>query len=397
MAALALMVPSQGWALGIRAPDQDAFATARGNAFVATANNPSAIYYNPAGITQIEGIAFRAGGYGIFLKDEYEGAGGDFETEDKYGLLPQFYSTMPIKGTPLTVGLGSYCPYGLSLDWFGRPPFRYLGSEGSVKYLTLNPELAWKINDALSVGAGVTLNYSKASLGRTQLVYPPMPPRDYFFRFKGDDFAVGANAGILWRPHPKHSFGVSYRSPTTMDYEGDSTIMGREHPAAASFRYPQNFIAGYSFRPTPKWNLEFNLDWTDWDNLNTVTLRHSAPASPLFPAAVPMNFNWESSFMFQWGVTRDLGKGFSVSAGYIFSQNSVPDDAFNPTVPDSDRHVFSVGVGRSWKRWSWDLAYQFGYGPTRTLNNSGPLPAPLVNGDYTFYSHAVCLAIGYTL
>ena len=40
---------------GFRLPDQDAFATARGEAFVATADNPSAIYYNPAGITQIRG------------------------------------------------------------------------------------------------------------------------------------------------------------------------------------------------------------------------------------------------------------------------------------------------------------------------------------------------------
>ena len=224
-----------------------------------------------------------------------------------------------------------------------------------------------------------------------------MPPREYFFRFKGDAFAVGANAGLLWKPHPKHAVGVSYRSPTTMDYNGESSLMGFENLSSASMRYPQNIIVGYSFRPTPKWNLEFDVDWTDWDNLNTVYLHHTQPARPLFPATVPMNFNWESSFMFEWGVTRDLGKGYSLSAGYIFSQNSVPDDAFNPTVPDSDRHVFSIGVGRTWKRLSWDVAYQFGYGPTRTLNNTGPLPAPLVNGDYTFNSHAVCVSVGYTL
>lgn len=39
------------FANGFRLADQDAFATARGEAFVATADNPSAVYYNPAGIT----------------------------------------------------------------------------------------------------------------------------------------------------------------------------------------------------------------------------------------------------------------------------------------------------------------------------------------------------------
>src|SRR4051794_40869794 len=69
-----LLLPAHLFALGIRLPDQDAFATARGEAFAATADNPSAIYYNPAGITQLEGFNARVGGYGIFLNDHYKNA-----------------------------------------------------------------------------------------------------------------------------------------------------------------------------------------------------------------------------------------------------------------------------------------------------------------------------------
>ncbi|MGZ4975154.1 MAG: hypothetical protein ACXWDN_20520 [Limisphaerales bacterium] len=65
--ALATVLPTQLFAVGIQVPDQDAFATARGGAFVATADNPSAIYYNPAGISQLDGINASAGFYGIFL------------------------------------------------------------------------------------------------------------------------------------------------------------------------------------------------------------------------------------------------------------------------------------------------------------------------------------------
>src|ERR1035438_1179990 len=62
VAALVVGVLST-WADGYRLPNQDPEAIARGNAFVATADNPSAIYYNPAGITQLDGQNIRAGLY----------------------------------------------------------------------------------------------------------------------------------------------------------------------------------------------------------------------------------------------------------------------------------------------------------------------------------------------
>ena len=98
------------------------------------------------------------------------------------------------------------------------------------------------------------------------------------------------------------------------------------------------------------------MDWTDWDRLNTVTLKQGSG-----PLLLP--FNWRSSFFYEWGVTRYFEKGWYASAGYIFSENSVPDKNFNPIVPDSDRHIFSIGVGRKYEHWRWDAAYQLAYGP----------------------------------
>ena len=118
-------LPSLCFGLGIRVPDQDAFAVARGNAFVATADNPSAIYYNPAGITQIEDMAFRAGVYGIFLKDEYEGAAGEFETEDKYGALPAVLLHDADQRNPADPGVGFLLSLwaGPGLVWQASVPF----------------------------------------------------------------------------------------------------------------------------------------------------------------------------------------------------------------------------------------------------------------------------------
>src|SRR3954454_11748232 len=84
-------------ATGFRLPDQDAFATARGEAFAATADNPSAIYYNPAGITQLPDQNARVGLYGIYLKSEYTGAAGKFETKSNPQVVPQVYFTSQFK------------------------------------------------------------------------------------------------------------------------------------------------------------------------------------------------------------------------------------------------------------------------------------------------------------
>ena len=85
--------------------------------------------------------------------------------------------------------------------------------------------------------------------------------------------------------------------------------------------------------------------------------------------------------------------------GYIFSENSVPNANFSPLVPDSDRHIFSLGVGRQQTRVSWDVAYQLGWGPSRNVAGNTlafPLPPPptTANGRYTFLSHAITAAVG---
>src|SRR5512138_544676 len=88
---------SSVWATGFRLPDQDAFATARGEAFVATADNPSAIYYNPAGLTQLEGHNLRGGVYGLYFNPRYTSpTGRQFENQKAWHAIPQlFYSYKP--------------------------------------------------------------------------------------------------------------------------------------------------------------------------------------------------------------------------------------------------------------------------------------------------------------
>lgn len=391
---IASAVPLVALGLGIRLPDQDPFATARGEAFAATADRPSAVYYNPAGLTQLEGHQVQAGVYGIALNSDYRGAGVSLDTRDELNFAPQVYYAYAPREFPLAFGLGFYSPYGLSLEWPDAAPFRTVAREGQITYLTVHPVVAWRVTDTLSIAAGPTFNYSEARLEQGVVV-----PGDNF-RLKGDDTAVGFTAGVLWRPHPQHAFGVSYRSATTLDYRGRSSIRGVPmgiFPFDLNFRsraraevdFPQNVVVGWSFRPTPDWNLEVNVDWTDWDSLDTVTVVQ--PGSPTGNGAIA--FNWQSSFFYEFGLTRYFGEAWRVSGGYIFSENSVPERFFSPVVPDSDRHIFSLGIGRGHGAVSWDVTYQFAWGPDRTINNPAAAPNAAANGRYEFTSHAVAAAV----
>lgn len=379
--AIALSNPAPLPAIGIRSPDQDASATGRGNAFAATADDPAAVYYNPAGITQLEGANLSLGMYGIEYGSRYSGAGGSVNSQQQWGALPQVFSTLNFTNCHLALGLGVYSPYGLSLEWPNKAPWAASGQSGEVDYYRVNPVIAYQICDTLSIAAGVMLDYSETEL------------KGSAFSLHAHDNDAGFNASVFWHPLQQHSFGVVYRSATDMNYKGHVSFLAPPpipQPAAQAgalnFHLPQTLVAGYSYRPTADWNLEVDADWTDWSSLRAPMIQ----TGPIPLGALALN--WKPSMMYEFGVTRYLGKGWQASAGYMFSENSVPTSFFNPLIPDSDRHVFSIGVGKTCRHFSWDAAYQLGYGPARSVTENYN---PNANGSYEFFSNALSISLGW--
>ncbi|MBA4149596.1 MAG: outer membrane protein transport protein [Verrucomicrobia bacterium] len=366
-------------AVAFRLPNQDPEAIARGNAFAATADNPSAIYYNPAGITQLDGHHFTLGLYLVSAGTEFESSSGlKARTDTTFQPVPQLYYVYSPEESRFSYGLGVYAPYGLSLDWGDNNPFRTLAQNGQIVYATINPVVAYQVHRTLSIAIGPTINYSKAELERGIGVFPGDQ-----FRFKGDGIDYGFNAGLFWHPHEKWAFGLNYRYATEIKYKGDSEASPFFPPTSSSgsVRFPQFAVAGVSFRPTENWNLEVNIDWTDWDNVNEIVFRDTSFGD------IPFPLNYTSSFMYQFGVTRKLPNDFFVSAGYFFSENSSPEEFFNPIVPDSDLHLGSFGFGRRGERWNWAFAYHFGYNPGRDINNG-----TLADGTYKTLNHGFNLS-----
>jgi long-chain fatty acid transport protein len=396
---------------GFRLPDQDAFAMARGEAFAATADNASAIYYNPAGIAQLEGNNFRAGFYGIYMDPTYTppNSGQTFHNDDNFGAVPQFFYACSPKDIPVSFGLGVYCPQGLSSEWPQDTGFRSIATKGSLTYLTINPAVAWKLGPDLSLGGGVMVNYANMDLEQG-LVWPAQSFDG--FRFRGDGWGVGYNLGLLWKPHKQVSIGISFRSASDIDLSGHTdgynnvalpsppapfTVPALTYRSAAhgQFSFPLNAVFGISYRPTPDWNCEFDAEYTGWSSVGTLLIKQSGSLPGLIPQNIPVVLDWEPSWYYEFGVTRYLGRGWQISGGYILNENAMPDAHYTPLVADLDRHFFSIGTGFKGELFDFDVAYQLGYGPTRTVSGSAPSAiGQTANGNYDFISHAILLTVG---
>ena len=401
-----LNVSANGFGLA----SQDAFASARGEAFAATANNASAIYYNPAGITQLQGNNVRGGVYGIYLNQTFvptngaPNSGHTYHNSDNLAAVPQFFYVYTPRNSPMSFGLGLYAPYGGRISWPQDTGFRAVATSGTLQYLRFNPVIAYQFLPSLSLAGGAMVDYGDINLESGLSSSTRFPN---FYRFKGDGWTVGYNLGVLWQPLEQLSLGATFRSSTTINMQGQTEfewltagVPYTTLPAHADFTFPLTAVFGVSYRPTPKWNLEFDADYTDWTSFGTVIINQQGTPPPGAAQNPALTLNWQASWMYELGATRYFDDGWHASAGYVYNQNSVPDAYYSPLAADMNRHFFSLGLGRKGRRFDFDVTYQFGYGPERTVIGSTPssvsglIAGQSADGTYKFLSQAVLMTVG---
>ncbi len=371
--------------LGFKNPDQDARATGQGEAFVAQADSPGAIYYNPGGLTQLKGTQVSSGGLISFRDIRFSGAGGTAKLDDP-AYLAHLYAVSDFGLEKWRFGLGVNIPFGNDVNWGTTGPFQFAITKASLLVLNMQPTVAYQFNDHLSIGVGLNVYYGDT---KQEFNYSPFVPGSVF-HFDGQGSAVGATVGLLWTINDQNSIGAVYRSPFRINFDGTATASGvtGPSPANATIEFPQSVAVGYALRPTRKWKLEVDVEWTNWETLNNVTLNSPNPVIALDPRAV-IPFNWKDSFYYEFGTQYQLNDNWTLRAGYIFSENTVPDSTFSPVLPDSNRHVFTIGAGYSNTRLNVDVVYLYSLSEDRTVTGS---PGPgLSDGTWKSDAHSIML------
>ena len=203
---------------GFGLPDQDAFATARGEAFVATADNPRPFITTRRASRSLQGTIFAAG-WKASITSRPSSRRQASPTVDRlingsnnFAYLPQFFYTHTAKTVPLSFGLGVYAPFGGKMNWPQDTGFRTVATSGSLKYITINPVVAVKLSPSFPLGGGVMVNYGNIDMDQGLLTILPATPLPTSSNFTGDGWSVGYNLGLLWQPNDKISFGATFRS-----------------------------------------------------------------------------------------------------------------------------------------------------------------------------------------
>ncbi len=375
--AVAAVLTVPAWGNGFYVPVQSPEATSRGNAWLATANSAAAVYYNAAGLTQLDSPELHVGVYGVKLGLEANlDSGVTEEADNNWAVLPQIYAAFPINDR-LVGGVGLNTTFGLSTDWGQNSQFRDLATETELQYLTAWFVLGYKLTDTWSVGGGFGVSRADLTIGQF------VPGLNLPSRFKGDDEGLSWTISTRWAPTEQHAFGLVYRSKTDFKLKGDLEIKGAlpEESASLDFMTPASLAGGYAYSPCKEWTFEANIEWVNWDQFNSFDLKSGSTGS------TQKDFNWNSNFIYSVGATRFLEDGWSISAGFNFIENSVPDHNYNPGVSDANRYWYNAGFGRRCESFSWNFAYQFAFSDREVHGSEGGL----ADGTFKSRFHGIML------
>ena len=376
---LQVTLPGDAQAGGPRILDQSASAAGQNNAFIAQADDPSAVYYNPAGMTQLRGVQFSlgtllAGGETEFRSSTTgQKSTGNFDGSVAYPPPSHVYVTANLKDLGLealgdvSAGLGILSPFGVLYRWPEDSPFNTAVTFEAFELIDIKPTIAFKLNDQLSFGLGADVYTFFDWWGEGQYQYQTRSDPAFFplagippgsgLEVNGDDTAAGFNVSLLYTPFrnadgkPLANVGLIYRSQATLHLDGDFLVNGTKvADSEITVVIPQVITGGVALWPIRDqerdWKVELDVDYTGWKSVRNTDIRLSNGLT------IPYPRDWESGFTIMVGTEHkwlrpDFLPNWEVAlrGGYSFSQNAVPDTFFNPTVPDSDYHSVSVGAG----------------------------------------------------
>ena len=384
ISVISLLLLSAVMGGGFYLAGQSPEAVGKGNAFVATANTAAAVYYNAAGLSQIDSSSLQVGFYAVSVDVEARVGGGDFDVDDDIQVVPQIYAAFRLN-EKVVLGLGVNSPFGLASDFGDNTSFRTTATRSEITYATVWTVASYQVNENLSIGGGFGFHHADVTLRRGVF---PTPIGDEL-TLEGEDEAISWTVSALWQPSEKHSFGVVYRSETDFTLEGSAELVGPITPfrndAQVDFSTPATFAVGYSYRPNSKWNIEANVEWVNWDSLGTLTVEQDGGADSQLP------FEYEDAFVYSIGAEYNFGNGYFARCGYNFIESAQPDEFFSPAVADADRQFISLGLGYKGENWSWDAAYQFGFSD-REVDSALD---PSVNGRFETRVHSFSTSVRY--
>jgi long-chain fatty acid transport protein len=360
----------------------------------AVAEDASTLFYNPAGLTRLKGQQAALGLHYIKPKSEFSDSGSSLSPllggvalsgsdggdggEDAY--VPNAYYAANLDNG-WVFGIGVNAPFGLATEYADGWKGRYHALRSEVKTVNINPSVAYKLNDHLSLGAGFNAQRLSAELsnaidfGSISVLSGGTPQgSDGKVVLEADDWAYGYNLGILVEADEDTRLGLAYRSRMEYTAKGsaDFTVpaavssvllapgvtigsMFADSGASADMTLPDTLSASVYHRFTDRLAIMADVTWTNWSVFDELRVEFDNPLK----ADSVTSYNWNDSWRYSLGGSYDVSESLTLRAGLAFDETPIPDaESRTPRIPGEDRFWTSVGgTYHFFENLKADLAY----------------------------------------
>jgi len=323
------------------------------------------VYFNPAGITQLEGAQISLGVSSIAPKATFESDSGiSTDAKERTFYIPNFYATL--KATDkLSVGFAAFANFGLATEWPSDWEGRYItgGTKAEIVTLTLNPNIAYKLTDKLSLAVGLDIQKLEITLENILNVGFGDGP----VQLKADDWAYGYNVALHYSVTENWKAGISYRSKIKHEIKDGTanvvipTVGSFQRKGSADLTLPDILYIGTSYKLN-KFTFEFDAQRTGWSSYDKLKVDYEPDVLSTtmgFPNTTNKPKDWEDAWAFRFGTQYQVNDMLALRAGIIRDYSPIPDETVDPLVPSGDRWLYAVGFGLNFENLTIDFAYNY--------------------------------------
>ncbi len=408
-------------AAGFRLVETDNAGQGVAHAKVASVTDASAVYYNPAAMTEIDKYAAKTGFQFVKPSLEYSGQGKTVNTANETFAIPHLYLVKNHEELGFYGGFGVFTNFGLATTWPMDGPFRYVATDTDLKTTTFNFSGAKKFGEMLSIGIG-------ASYMKSQVRYDSMYPFAAFVPGSADGIMVvdgsgsgfGFNAAALIKPNDKMKIGITYRSEIKTTLSGDlqlenfpggllpvlmlNGVSGDDYKTAAEvdLNFPAIIVFAVSYQATKNFLIEIDIDHTKWSSYDTLNFKFKKPltipgSATIVPGTSEVKNNWKDVTAYRLGMTYESSYRMVYRFGYYFDPTPVPEETLSPRLPGADRSLLSFGVGyKATDNFSIDASLAYLWTGSNSVENTvGNNLGASVNGNYENNTTIFGLSVSY--
>lgn len=364
-AVMAVCAASAAHAAGFMLTEQSAGALGRAYAGVGVdGTDISGVYYNPATMTLHPGTTIQAGFVAVGLDLAFEGTNdyagvtenGQYNTQ----AIPHGYISHQLTDS-MWIGLAMTVPFGMGTEYKDDWRLANRGISAEVLTFDFNPNVAWKVSDKLSLGAGMSIQYAAADLKMQENVQVASIDGEV----DADSWAWGFNVGLMWSPLENLRFGLSYRSRINHNADGDFTfdnfkdltngqigdmgedaqkiwgtlsyLNGQTLDATATISTPAWAMATAAWDVNELLSLYATFRWTDWSSFDTLDIDYTVGTKTV-------TNKWEDTYLFSVGADLRFTNWWTFRAGIGYESSPVDDPSYRTSIiPDADRWWFALG------------------------------------------------------